>query len=168
MATQEQKIVFRKIEDVLYSYKKYVDKIKYDLKELENPQITKSYSIGKLTGSGYVTVKSEVERIEELKERLLNDIARHEEMLFRIDNALKMVEDHKDYSFIDLLFETVSAFATVGLSKDLTPHLKDITKVFIIILMFIGRVGPLTIIFSFYNKVNRKKFKYSNGNVIIG
>ncbi|KXB67134.1 potassium uptake protein, TrkH family [Parvimonas sp. KA00067] len=74
----------------------------------------------------------------------------------------------EDVDFINLLFETVSAFATVGLSKDLTPHLKDITKVFIIILMFIGRVGPLTIIFSFYNKVNKKKFKYSNGNVIVG
>lgn len=104
MATQEQKIIFRKIEDVLYSYKKYVDKIKDDLKELENPQITKSYSIEKLTGSGYVTVKSELERIEELKERLLNDIARHEEILFRIDNALKMVEDHKDYSFIEMRY----------------------------------------------------------------
>ena len=74
----------------------------------------------------------------------------------------------EDVDFINLLFETVSAFATVGLSKDLTPHLKAITKVFIIILMFIGRVGPLTIIFSFYNKVNKKKFKYSNGNVIVG
>lgn len=104
MATQEQKIIFRKIEDVLYSYKKYVDKIKDDLKELENPQITKSYSIEKLTGSGYVTVKSEVERIEELKERLLNDITRHEEILFRINNALKMVEDHKDYSFIEMRY----------------------------------------------------------------
>ena len=70
--------------------------------------------------------------------------------------------------FIDLLFETVSAFATVGLSKDLTPHLKDITKILLIILMFIGRVGPLTIIFSFYKKVNKKKFKYSSGNVIVG
>lgn len=79
--------------------------------------------------------------------------------------VLSLIED---YSFIDLLFETVSAFATVGLTKDLTPHLKDITKMIIIILMFIGRVGPLTIIFSFYNKVNKKKFKYANGNVIIG
>lgn len=104
MATQEQKIIFRKMEDILYSYQKYVDKINNDLKELENPQITKSYSIGKLTGSGYVTVKSEVERIEELKERVLNDIARHEEILFRIDNALKMVEDHKDYSFIEMRY----------------------------------------------------------------
>lgn len=104
MATQEQKTIFRKMEDILYSYKKYVDKINNDLKELGNPQITKSYSIGKLAGSGYVTVKSEVERIEELKERLLNDIARHEEILFRIDNALKMVEDHKDYSFIEMRY----------------------------------------------------------------
>lgn len=79
--------------------------------------------------------------------------------------VLSLIED---YSFIDLLFETVSAFATVGLTKDLTPHLKDITKMIIIILMFIGRVGPLTIIFSFYNKVNKKKFKYANGNVIVG
>ena len=79
--------------------------------------------------------------------------------------VLTLIEDVK---FIDLLFETVSAFATVGLTKDLTPHLKDITKMIIIILMFIGRVGPLTIIFSFYNKVNKKKYKYSNGNVIVG
>ena len=104
MTTQEQKIIFRKIEDVLYSYKKYVDKIKDDLKELENPQITKSYSIEKLTGSGYVMVKSELERIEELKERLLNDIARHEEILFRIDNALDMVKDNKDYAFIQMKY----------------------------------------------------------------
>lgn len=104
MATQEQKIIFRKIEDILYSYKKYVDKINNDLKELENPQITKSYSIGKLAGSGYITVKSEVERIEELKERLLNDIARHEEILFRIDNALEMVKDNKDYNFIEMRY----------------------------------------------------------------
>jgi phage transcriptional regulator, rinA family len=104
LATQEQKIIFRKIEDVLYSYKKYVDKIKDDLKELENPQIAKSYSIEKLTGSGYVMVKSELERIEELKERLLNDIARHEEILFRIDNALDMVKDNKDYNFIEMRY----------------------------------------------------------------
>lgn len=104
MAIQEQKIIFRKIEDVLYSYKKYVDKIKDDLKELENPQITKSYSIDKLTGSGYVMVKSELERIEELKERLLNDITRHEEILFRIDNALEMIKDNKDYNFIEMRY----------------------------------------------------------------
>ncbi len=104
MATQEQKIIFRKMEDILYSYKKYMRKIKKEQEALKDPQIIQTYSIEKLTGSGYVTVKSEVERIEELKERLLNDITRHEEILFRIESALEMVKDHKDYNFIQLKY----------------------------------------------------------------
>lgn len=104
MATQEQKIIFRKMEEILYSYKKYMRKIKKEQEALKDPQIIQTYSIEKLTGSGYVTVKSEVERIEELKERLLNDITRHEEILFRIESALEMVKDHKDYNFIQLKY----------------------------------------------------------------
>ena len=104
MATQEQKIIFRKMEEILYSYNKYVNKIKKEQEALKEPQIIQTYSIEKLTGSGYVTVKSEVERIEELKERLLNDITRHEEILFRIESALEMVKDHKDYNFIQLKY----------------------------------------------------------------
>ena len=104
MATQEQKIIFRKMEEILYSYNKYVNKIKKEQEALKEPQIIQTYSIEKLIGSGYVTVKSEVERIEELKERLLNDITRHEEILFRIESALEMVKDHKDYNFIQLKY----------------------------------------------------------------
>lgn len=88
--------------------------------------------------------------------------------LFIINLAVFSLTLIEGYKFIELLFETISAFATVGLSKDLTPYFKDITKCILIVLMFIGRVGPLTIIFSFYNKVNKKKYKYANGNVIIG
>lgn len=88
--------------------------------------------------------------------------------LLLVGSAVFTLSLIEDVDFINLLFEIVSAFATVGLSKDLTPHLKNITKIFIIMLMFIGRVGPLTIIFTFYKKVNKKKFKYSNGNVIVG
>lgn len=88
--------------------------------------------------------------------------------LFLINVVVFIFTLIENYKFVDLLFETVSAFATVGLSKDLTPYLKDITKMILIVLMFIGRVGPLTIIFSFYKKANKKKFKYADGNVIIG
>lgn len=88
--------------------------------------------------------------------------------LFLINVVVFIFTLIENYKFVDLLFETVSAFATVGLSKDLTPYLKDITKMILIGLMFIGRVGPLTIIFSFYKKANKKKFKYADGNVIIG
>ncbi len=50
-----------------------------------------------------------------------------------------------EYTFIQLLFEVVSGFGTVGLSTGITPDLKPVSEMVIIITMFIGRVGPLTI-----------------------
>ena len=46
---------------------------------------------------------------------------------------------------MDLLFETISAFATVGLSTGITPALSTLGKLCIAICMFVGRLGPLTI-----------------------
>lgn len=104
MATKEQKIIFRKMEDILYSYNKYVNKIKKDLEYFNNPILLKSYNIEKISGSGFMEVKSDMERIEELKVRISNDISRHEEILFRIDSALDMIKDHKDYSIVDMKY----------------------------------------------------------------
>ncbi|MEX6519283.1 RNA polymerase sigma factor [Fusobacterium animalis] len=104
MATQEQKIIFRKMEDILYSYNKYINKIKKDLEYFNNPVLLKSYNVEKISRSGFMEVKSDMERIEELKVRISNDISRHEEILFRIDSALDMVKDHKDYSIIDMKY----------------------------------------------------------------
>ena len=104
MITKEQKIIFRKMEDILYSYNKYINKIKKDLEYFNNPVLLKSYNVEKISGSGFMEVKSDMERIEELKVRISNDISRHEEILFRIDSALDMVKDHKDYSIIDMKY----------------------------------------------------------------
>ena len=104
MATQEQKMIFRKMEDILYSYNKYINKIKKDLEYFNNPVLLKSYNVEKISGSGFMEIKSDMERIEELKVRISNDISRHEEILFRIDSALDMVKDHKDYSIIDMKY----------------------------------------------------------------
>lgn len=104
MITKEQKIIFRKMEDILYSYNKYINKIKKDLEYFNNPILLKNYKVEKISGSGFTEVKSDMERIEELKVRLSNDISRHEEILFRIDGALDMVKDHKDYSIIDMKY----------------------------------------------------------------
>lgn len=46
---------------------------------------------------------------------------------------------------VDLLYEVVSAFATVGLSAGLTPSLSVVTKILVMMLMYFGRVGVLTI-----------------------
>lgn len=50
----------------------------------------------------------------------------------------------QQYSFIQILFEVTSAFATVGLSTGITPYLTDLSKFIITVTMFIGRLGPLT------------------------
>ncbi|WP_147533145.1 TrkH family potassium uptake protein [Bacillus marasmi] len=67
-----------------------------------------------------------------------------------------------------LLFEVVSAFATVGMSLGITPDLSIIGKLVITILMFVGRVGPLTIAFALA-KVNQKPpYKYVEEKIMIG
>ena len=103
MATQEQKIIFRKMEDILYSYNKYKKKIEVEIENLKNPQIKKSCGPGGQGGSNY-DYKSEVEQIEELKQRISNNISRYEEIIFRIDECLSMVQDHKDYNFIKMRY----------------------------------------------------------------
>ena len=57
---------------------------------------------------------------------------------------LLLIEGER-FSFISILFETVSAFATVGLSTGITTELASLSKGVIMIIMFAGRVGPITI-----------------------
>jgi trk system potassium uptake protein TrkH len=70
--------------------------------------------------------------------------------------------------FVEYLFETVSAFGTVGLSMNLTPKLNDIQKLAIILMMFVGRVGPLTLAFSLSLNASRKGLRYAEEGVMVG
>ena len=103
MATQEQKIIFRKMEEILRNYPKYKKRIEVEIENLRNPQIKKSCGPGRQGGSNY-EFKSEMEQIEELKQRISNNISRYEEIIFRIDECLNMVKDHKDYNFIQMKY----------------------------------------------------------------
>ncbi len=69
--------------------------------------------------------------------------------------------------FIDLLFEVTSAFGTVGLSTGITPDLKDLSKIIITIIMFIGRLGPMTMA-SIWLFKEQPSACYSEEPVIIG
>lgn len=69
--------------------------------------------------------------------------------------------------FVEYLFEAVSAFGTVGLSMGVTTKLSDIQKLAIILLMFVGRVGPLTFAFSLAKAVERRVI-YAEESVMIG
>ena len=68
---------------------------------------------------------------------------------------------------LDLLFESISAFATVGLSTGITPELSTISKIEIIINMFIGRVGRLTLL-SLWTKKGKKYVSYPTEDILIG
>lgn len=103
MATQEQKIVFRKMEEILKNYPKYQKRVEVEIENLKNPQIKKSCGPGGQGGGNY-DYKSEVEQIEELKQRISNNISRYKEIIFRIDECLSMVKDNKDYNFIQLKY----------------------------------------------------------------
>ena len=73
-------------------------------------------------------------------------------------------------SFDNIMFESVSAFATVGLSSGITPSLSMTSKIFMIITMFAGRVGPLTLALAFSRSYNRSKtkYKYPEGKIMVG
>jgi len=70
--------------------------------------------------------------------------------------------------FIELLFETVSAFSTVGLSTGVTPSLSVAGRIIIIVTMFVGRLGPLTVALSLVQRQQIAKFRYPQETVRTG
>lgn len=72
-------------------------------------------------------------------------------------------------TFLPILFECVSAFGTVGLSLGITPYLSVTGKLLISLLMYIGRIGPLTLILAIgESKGVSGKVDYPEGRVMIG
>jgi len=69
---------------------------------------------------------------------------------------------------IKSLFEVVSAFGTVGLSTGITPGLNDISKLCIIITMFVGRVGPLTLALAIAFRERKDKYIFPEENIMVG
>lgn len=70
--------------------------------------------------------------------------------------------------FVSSLFETVSAFGTVGLSMGITPYLSWASKFFISVTMFIGRVGPLTLLLALQQRQRSVSYSYSEENLMVG
>jgi Trk-type K+ transport system membrane component len=68
---------------------------------------------------------------------------------------------------MDVVFECFSAFSTVGLSLGITAELSTSGKVVMILLMFIGRVGMLTILIAFVRSKTTYNYRYPTENILI-
>ena len=90
-------------------------------------------------------------------------------LIYTIICVFLLILFERNKNLLDLVFEVFSAFGTVGLSRNLTPSLADISKFILIVTMFVGRVGPLTIALAL-SKSNLKKgrYTYPQENILIG
>ena len=72
------------------------------------------------------------------------------------------------FTLMDVIFEHVSAASTVGLSTGITAQLSEGGKIVIIVAMFIGRVGTLTLAYLLGKQVLSKNYKYPSGHTMVG
>ncbi len=91
-------------------------------------------------------------------------------ILLVISTSMIISITDSQFQFMDLFFEAVSAFGTVGLSLGITSQLSTFAKLLIMFLMFAGRVGILTIAFALAHKQNKtvSDIRYPQGKIMIG
>jgi len=74
----------------------------------------------------------------------------------------------EDLPFLALLFESVSAFGTVGLSRGITGALSPAGKSIIMLMMFLGRIGPLTLIAAVGGSSKRVRLEFPRADIMLG
>ena len=82
--------------------------------------------------------------------------------------ALTLVERGQGLDFIDVMFETVSAFSTAGLSTGMSGDLSGGGKLVMTLVMFVGRVLPLTLALFMIRSMSRTRYTYATERVTIG
>ncbi len=89
-------------------------------------------------------------------------------LIISITMVLSIIET--GHTFLEIVFETTSAFGTVGLSLGITPSLSTMGRILVSILMFTGRVGPFTVALALAKNThkNQGRIRYPEDKVIIG
>lgn len=72
------------------------------------------------------------------------------------------------FRFVDVIYEVTSAFATVGLSRNLTSSLDSFSKILIIISMYVGRAGLMTVLVALNINNKKKLYREAEENIIVG
>jgi len=72
-----------------------------------------------------------------------------------------------DKDLMGIAFECFSAYSTVGLSLGITPQLTDTSKIILIVVMFVGRIGTLNLLIGIIRQVNSRYHRYPTENILI-
>ncbi|MDR0268286.1 TrkH family potassium uptake protein [Paenibacillus sp.] len=88
--------------------------------------------------------------------------------LFLVIGVSMVLSTTEDSNFLTILYETTSAFGTVGLSLGLTQHLTLTGKILICLTMFAGRLGLLTLAYALGPKKGKELYRHPEGKIIIG
>ena len=107
------------------------------------------------------------------KKRIEPDIIKNAVAVFVMDVVLfvagsMIISGIEGFSLKETMFECASAVATVGLTMGITPHLGIISKVLLICMMYIGRVGGITLIFAAVAPKNNGNARYPKDQVAVG
>jgi Trk-type K+ transport system membrane component len=70
-------------------------------------------------------------------------------------------------SLLEIAFECFSAYSTVGLSLGITAELSSVSKLVIIVVMFVGRISMLSLVIAVFNKVKHKNYSYPKEEITI-
>lgn len=87
-------------------------------------------------------------------------------LLVLLSTLALMISD--GLALLPALFEVTSAFGTVGLSLDVTPGLSTFGKVLVALVMFLGRIGPITFVLSLAARQQTAAYKYPREDIAIG
>ncbi len=79
-----------------------------------------------------------------------------------------LLTETETFTSIRILFETVSAFGTVGLSTGITPELSTAGRLILAVMMFVGRLGPLTLIMALAGAQRSRGYRFPQESVRIG
>jgi potassium uptake TrkH family protein len=82
--------------------------------------------------------------------------------------ATFLMEALSDFTFDQVLFETISAFATVGLSTGITADLPEAAQVLLVLLMYLGRIGPLTLASGLALRERARRHQLPEERTIVG
>ena len=88
--------------------------------------------------------------------------------LMYVGIIIMLILTYDNFGLKEVIYEVISAFATVGVTLGITPNLNVLSQILIIITMFVGRLGPMTFALAIGEKKIKEQYEYPKENIVVG